>query len=65
MKRTAAAVSLLTAAALMCLAGCTGAASPSTPGATTSPARQQTWNSASPGSWSRRPTSAPAGAPAR
>ncbi|MFF5840913.1 hypothetical protein ACIP25_32780 [Streptomyces massasporeus] len=41
MKRTAAAVSLLTAAALTCLAGCTGA-TPSTPGATTSPARQQT-----------------------
>ncbi|MBB6417319.1 hypothetical protein HDC93_002913 [Streptomyces sp. AK010] len=30
MKRTAAAVSLLTAAALTCLAGCTGAAAPST-----------------------------------
>ncbi|MFF5308976.1 hypothetical protein [Streptomyces massasporeus] len=42
MKRTAAAVSLLTAAALTCLAGCTGAAAPSTPGATASPAPQQT-----------------------
>ncbi|MET9762331.1 hypothetical protein ABZ016_25320 [Streptomyces sp. NPDC006372] len=42
MKRTAAAVSLLTASALTCLAGCSGTDAPSTPGARTSPARQQT-----------------------
>ncbi|MFD7244550.1 hypothetical protein [Streptomyces massasporeus] len=41
MKRTAAAVSLLTAA-LTCLAGCSGGAAPSTPGAAASPTRQQT-----------------------
>ncbi|MFJ8047204.1 hypothetical protein [Streptomyces luteogriseus] len=42
MKRTAAAVSLLTAAALTCLAGCSGTTAPATPGASASPARQQT-----------------------
>lgn len=42
MKRTAAAVSLLTAAALTCLAGCSGTAAQATHGATASPARQQT-----------------------
>ncbi|MFE5756913.1 hypothetical protein ACFQ7I_24930 [Streptomyces massasporeus] len=41
MKRTAVAMSLLTAA-LVCLAGCTGTPAPPTPGATASPARQQT-----------------------
>ncbi|MFI6809966.1 hypothetical protein ACIBO6_34000 [Streptomyces luteogriseus] len=41
MKRTAVAVSLLTAA-LTGLAGCSGTTEPATPGATVSPARQQT-----------------------
>ncbi|MFF6912054.1 hypothetical protein [Streptomyces sp. NPDC012466] len=41
MKSTVAAVSLL-AAALTCLAGCSGTAAPATPGATASPARQRT-----------------------
>ncbi|MEW2613808.1 hypothetical protein AB0937_27180 [Streptomyces sp. NPDC047880] len=41
MKRPFAAVSLW-AAALMCLAGCSGTAAPATPGAPASPSRQQT-----------------------
>ncbi|MEU0999836.1 hypothetical protein [Streptomyces tibetensis] len=42
MKPSVAAVSLLTAAALTCLAGCSGTTAPAAPGTTASQARQQT-----------------------